>query len=268
MMINLNRLTHNLRIDILKMVYISGIPYVMNSFALIDLISTLYFREFIKCNPLKPQLLTRDYFLMNIKSATPALYSVLGEIGFFIKDEFFLYGQINELLNTNITTLIPGIENNCGHTEKTFPEGLGLAWGLKNQKLNNHIYLLIDKLTPVDFISNLKFANKYKLDNFTLIFNIKTQTPDKINLNESKKLFKKHHWEIFEIKDGHDHDLISQTFTEIKKIKNKPQIVFIHTTFGKGVLHFEDSEIYQTKILSDQDYKIALSELEATITTD
>ena len=63
--------------------------------------------------------------------------------------------------------------------------------------------------------------------------------------------------------DGHDFDAIRNAFKEARATKGMPTAIVMKTTKGKGVSYMENSAGWHGKAPNDEEYAIAMKDLEA-----
>ena len=61
--------------------------------------------------------------------------------------------------------------------------------------------------------------------------------------------------------DGHNMDSLIDAFTTAKQTKGKPTIIIAKTLKGKGVSFMENKAEWHGKAPSEEEYKLAMSEL-------
>ena len=71
-------------------------------------------------------------------------------------------------------------------------------------------------------------------------------------------------WNVIEI-DGHNYDEIEEAFNNAKKTKGKPTCIVMKTVKGKGVSYMENSVGWHGKAPNDEEYEIAMGELNAAL---
>ena len=145
MNIKLQNLANNFRKDILKMVYAASSGHLGGAFSIIDILTTLFYKEFIKFNPQNPKWEQRDYLILSKGHASAALYSILGSLGYFSKDELFNFRQLDSMLQGHPTPHTPGVEVASGALGQGLSVASGIALGLKIDKKNNKVFVIIKK---------------------------------------------------------------------------------------------------------------------------
>ena len=111
------------------------------------------------------------------------------------------------------------------------------------------------------------FASHYKLDNLCafLDFNglqIDGTIYDVIGPAPFKEKFEAFGWNTIEI-DGHDFDAIRAACAKAKELKGKPTIVIMKTIKGRGVSYMENQVGWHGVAPKEEQYKLALAELNA-----
>ena len=76
-----------IRKDILKMIHKAGSGHPGGSLSATEIMSDLYLGGVMKIDSKNPEWEDRDRFILSKGHASPALYAVLAERGYFSKDE-------------------------------------------------------------------------------------------------------------------------------------------------------------------------------------
>ena len=109
-------------------------------------------------------------------------------------------------------------------------------------------------------------ANKYKLDNLCVIVdnnNLQIDGPiDKVMSSYPiDEKFKSFGFQVINI-DGNDIDEILKSFEVAKNVKEKPTVIIAKTIKGKGVSFMENQVGWHGKAPNEEQYEIALKELQ------
>ena len=115
----------------------------------------------------------------------------------------------------------------------------------------------------------MMFAAHYKLDNFCAIVDNNglqidgpvDQVMSPYPIPEKLRAFG---FEVMEI-DGHDFDQIEAAFAKAKEAKGTPFAIVMKTTKGKGVSYMEGQAGWHGKAPNDEEYEIAMNELNAQL---
>lgn len=267
---NLPHLAAKVRIDALKMIYAAQSGHPGSSFSSVDILVSLYFGGFIKCDPKNPKWKERDYFIMSKGHGAPALYAILGELGFFEKEEFFKLRQVDSLLQGHPETYIPGIEVASGPLGQGVSVASGIAMGVKIDGAENKVFSLHGdgELQEGNIWEGVMTAAKYHLDNYVAIIDrnglqIDGPTEEIMPMKDIGEKFRAFHWEVMEM-DGHNFEDITTTLKKAIEVTGKPVCIVANTVKGKGVSFMENKVEWHGKAPNDQEFAQAMTELETT----
>jgi len=260
-----------LRQDILKMIYSAQSGHPGGSLSAIDILTVLFFDGFVKNDPENSDWEERDYFILSKGHAAPALYAILGEQGFFEKDNFFNIRQINALLQGHPTVKIPGVEATTGSLGQGISVATGIAMGLKIDNKPNKVFVLLgDGETQEGQVWEAAMsAAHHKLDNLVAIIDlnglqIDGKTCDVMKTKPVDEKFKTFGWKVLRC-EGHDYVKISKTLKEAVEVKGQPVVVIAHTIKGKGVSFMENNADWHGKAPNEAEFGQAMAELEMQI---
>lgn len=257
-----------LRQDIIKMIYAAKSGHPGGSLSATDILTILFFDGFIKLDPQNPDWEERDYFILSKGHAAPALYAILGELGFFSKDEFFNLRQTGALLQGHPVKKIPGVEATTGSLGQGISVATGIAMGLKiDQKPNKVFTLLGDGETQEGQVWEASMsAAHHKLGNLVAVVDVNGlqidgETTHVMKVNPLKEKFTSFGWEVMSC-DGHDYAELSQTFKQAVEVKAKPVVILAKTIKGKGISFMENQAGWHGKAPSEEEFNQAMAELE------
>ena len=97
------------RKDIIDLVYKAQSGHPGGSLSEIDMLVGLYYHK-LKVDPKNPQWEDRDRFVLSKGHASPGLYVVLADKGFFQKSELSGFRKINSMLQGHPELNTPGID--------------------------------------------------------------------------------------------------------------------------------------------------------------
>ena len=268
---NLPKIAAQVRLDALKMIYAAASGHPGSSFSAVDILVTLYFGGFLNHNPKNPKWDGRDYFFLSKGHGCPALYAILGELGFFSRDEFFHLRQVNALLQGHPEPFIPGIEIASGPLGQGLSVANGVALALKLDEKPNRVFTLHGdgELQEGNIWEAAMTAAKYKLDNLVAIIDrnglqIDGPTAEVMPVNDVGEKFRAFGWETLDM-DGHDFDAIEKTLQMALEVKGKPTAIIAHTIKGKGVSFMENQVKWHGKAPNDEEFERAKAEIEKSV---
>ena len=259
----LEKLTKEVRCDILNMVSKAGSGHVGGSLSCVEILVALYF-EIMNLEANKNGRI--DKFILSKGHAAPAYYSVLSHKGFIKKEELKALRKIESNLQGHPTNKINGVDVSTG----SLGQGLSIASGMAlSKKLYNeegYVYCLCGdgELEEGQIWEAMMTANKYKLNNLIMFVDNNglqidgtisaVKSVDKLNEKISSFGFN-----VIEI-DGHDINAIINAVNSAKK-QEKPTCILAKTIKGKGVSFMENQVKWHGKAPSEEELKDALREL-------
>jgi transketolase len=260
----LEKISRELRIDLLNMIYQSGSGHIGGSLSSLDLITAVYFSSLFN--------LKKDHFVLSAGHLCTALYTVLARSGYFSKEKLKTYASFGSNLQGHVSTEVPGVEYSSG----SLGQGLSFAAGLALGDKNNHVicHTTDGEHQEGQIWESVMFAKKYKLGNLINIVDcnglqIDGSTNDIMPLGNLASKYVQFGWTVT-IVDGHDFHQIIKALKKCLIDKKNPSIypncIIAKTTLGKGITFMEnDFKFHDVKNLPEADYKQALSILQKNL---
>ena len=122
----LERLGTLARGDILKMTTLAESGHPGGSLSSVDIYLILY--SFANIDPKNPYSPDRDRIIVSHGHTSPAVYAVLGRLGFFeVNVAISTYRRINSVFEGHIDKAVPGIEWTTGNLGQGLSVGCGFA---------------------------------------------------------------------------------------------------------------------------------------------
>mgnify|MGYP004633946551 CR=1 FL=1 len=233
-----------------------------------EMFTYLYNRE-LRVDPADPKNENRDRFVLSKGHTAPGLYSALAYRGFFPVEDLLTLRHIGSYLqgHPNMNT-VPGVDMSTGSLGQGISAAAGMAKGAKYLKKDINVYTLLGdgEIAEGEVWEALMFAAHYHLDNLCVIIDlnglqIDGRTCDVMNSAPVDEKCKAFGCNVVTI-DGHDFGQIEQAFAAFHACTDKPTCILMHTTKGKGVSFMENQVGWHGKAPNDEEYKIAMDELE------
>ncbi len=268
LVLELKQKAKDLRKEILTMVYKAQSGHPGGSLSEIDILVALYNYK-LRIDPKNPKWEDRDRFVLSKGHASPGLYSVLADKGYFPKSELDGFRKINRMLQGHPELSTPGIDFAGGSLGQGICFAVGIALACKLDKKKCKIYAMIgDGECQEGAVWEASMsASFHKLDNFIVILD-KNQvqetgmTKDVMDLGDVSAKWKAFGWNVIEI-NGHDMEQIVKALDKAEKLENKkPTIIISNTIKGKGVSFMELNYKFHGKAPNDEEYKKAMEEIE------
>ena len=233
-----------------------------------EMFTYLYNRE-LRVDPADPKNENRDRFVLSKGHTAPGLYSALAYRGFFPVEDLLTLRHIGSYLqgHPNMNT-VPGVDMSTGSLGQGISAAAGMAKGAKYLGKDLNVYTLLGdgEIAEGEVWEALMFAAHYHLDNLCVIIDlnglqIDGRTCDVMNSAPVDEKCKAFGCNVVTI-DGHDFGQIEQAFAAFHACTDRPTCILMHTTKGKGVSFMENQVGWHGKAPNDEEYKIAMDELE------
>jgi transketolase len=250
-----------------KMVHDAQLGHPGGDFSAIDIIATLYFGV-MQYDATKPELESRDRFIMSKGHATGALYTALCAAGYYPEDWLDTYMQPNSRLNGHPNrNYLPGVETNTGPLGHGVPVALGIAIAAKMSGQDHRSFVLTGdgELQEGSNWEAAMAAGNRRLENLTLIVDRNRLqqgmgTEETNGLDPLDEKFRAFGWEAIMV-DGHDIEALLDVLGPRRTGKGRPLCVIANTVKGKGVSFMENKASWHHGVPNAEQYKIALEEL-------
>ena len=233
-----------------------------------EIFTYLYFEE-MNVDPKNPKKADRDRFVLSKGHTAPGLYSTLAQKGFFPKEDLVTLRHTGSYLQGHPDMKhIPGVDMSSGSLGQGISAAVGMAIAGKLDNADYRVYTLLGdgEIQEGQVWEASMLAAHRKLDNLVVIVdNNNLQIDGEITEVNSPypidKKFEAFNFHVINI-DGNDFDQIDAAFKEAKTVKGQPTAIIAKTVKGKGVSFMENQVGWHGKAPNDEEYKIAMEELE------
>ncbi len=263
----LEAIATKVRIGIIEGVHSAKAGHPGGSLSCADILTYLYF-EYMNIDPAEPKKADRDRFVLSKGHAAPALYSVLANRGFFSTEELITLRHTGARLQGHPDMKnIPGVDMSAGSLGQGFSAAVGMALSSKHFGDNYKVFTILGdgECEEGQIWEAAMFAGNKKLDNLVAFVDWNNMqidgTLDEVN---SPVPFDKK-FEAFGfhtiIINGNDFDEIEKALAEAAMVEDKPTCIIAKTVKGKGVSYMENVVGWHGKAPNDQEYEVAIKEL-------
>ena len=268
----LTRKSYELRRDIIEMVHNSKAGHVGGDLSVVDILTVLYFKM-MNVSPNKRDDLDRDRFLLSKGHCADALYCVLGEKGYYdVKEAVETFSQYKSRFIGHPNTEVPGIELNSGSLGHGLSVGVGMALAAKmnHQEYRTYVVLGDGEMAEGSNYEGMMAASHYKLDNLcaTIDLNclqISGTTQEVMDSSSLADKFRDFGWNVIEVEEGNNCLELVKAYEEAETCKGKPSVVIAHTTKGKGISFMENQASWHHGVLTEEQYRQAIKDLEEVL---
>lgn len=265
----IEKISKHLRQNILKMIHGSQSGHPGGALSCIDILNVLFtkcMKHFPECSK-NPDYINRDRFILSKGHASAALYSIMAYCGYFKEQELMTFRKFGARLQGHpCSNKLEGIEISTGSLGQGLSIACGMALGLRLNKINSKIYVLMGdgELQEGSVWEAAMNATHHNLNNIIAIIDrnklqIDGSTENIKSLGNVADKFKAFGWTTFEI-NGHNIEEIYEAI-ESAKLSAKPSVIIANTIKGKGVSFMENNAGWHGKAPNNEELEQALKEL-------
>ncbi|WP_306791668.1 transketolase [Agathobacter rectalis] len=266
--LELEKMANEIRKDIVTAVHSAKSGHPGGSLSSADIFTYLYFEE-MNVDPANPKWEDRDRFVLSKGHVAPGLYSTLAEKGYFPKEDLKTLRHTGSYLQGHPDMKhIPGIDMSSGSLGQGVSVAVGMAAAGKYDKKDYRVYTLTGdgEIQEGQIWEAAMWAGHRKLDNLVVIVDnnnlqIDGSIEDVCSPYPIDKKFEAFNFHVINI-DGNDFDQIRAAFKEARETKGMPTAIIAKTVKGKGVSFMENAAGWHGKAPSDEEYEIAMADLE------
>lgn len=267
--LSLKKMALEVRKGIVTAVHAAKSGHPGGSLSAADVFTYLYFEE-MNIDPDNPKKEDRDRFVLSKGHTAPGLYSVLANRGYFPIEDLKTLRHLGSHLQGHPCTLhTPGIDACSGSLGQGISVAVGMALSAKLDEKTYRVYTLLGdgELQEGQVWEAAMFAGAHRLDNLVVIVdNNGLQIDGKIDEVCSPypldKKWEAFHFHVIQVSDGNDMEQLRSAFEEAAMVKGKPTAIILKTVKGKGVSFMENQVGWHGKTPNDEEYAIAMEELQ------
>ena len=268
----LTKKAYELRRDVLEMAYRSGSGHIGGDLSVMDILTVLYFKV-LNTSPERMEDPERDRFILSKGHCVDALYCVLGDLGYFDKQEAIeTFCKFGSRYIGHPNRGIPGIEVSSGSLGHGLAFGVGMALAARMDGRSYRTYVVLGdgEMEEGSNYEAMMAAGHYKLDNLcaTVDLNglqISGRTEEVIGSGEISDKFRDFGWNVIEVEDGNDCGMLLDAYGAAAAYKGKPTVLLAHTVKGKGVSFMEGVASWHHGVMTQEQYLKAARELEEAV---
>ena len=267
--LELKKIANNVRKGIVTSVHSAKAGHPGGSLSAADIFTYLYFEE-MNIDPKNPKMENRDRFVLSKGHTAPGLYSALANRGYFPVEELTTLRKLGSRLQGHPCMQdTPGVDMSSGSLGQGISAAVGMALSAKMSGDSFRTYTLLGdgEIQEGQVWEAAMFAGARKLDNLVVIVDnngLQIDGPiDEVNSPYPiDKKFEAFNFHVINVADGNDFDQLKAAFDEAKATKGMPTAIIAKTLKGKGVSFMEGQVGWHGKAPNDEEYAIAMADLE------
>ncbi len=264
-------IANNVRKSALTGVYNAKSGHPGGSLSIADLLTYLYL-EVMNVDPKNPQMPDRDRLVLSKGHTCPALYGILGYMGFFPEEDIKTLRKIDSYLQGHPDmNKVPGVDMSTGSLGQGISAAGGMAMAGKLDKKPYRVYAVLGdgELQEGQVWEQAMFAAHYKLDNLTIFVDnnglqIDGDISEVMSPYPIDKKFESFGWNVV-LADAHDFDSLEKAVQNAISTKGKPTAVIMKSVKGKNVSFMENNPAWHGVAPNEEQYVKAMAELDKII---
>ena len=267
--LELQKEANEIRKGIVTAVHSAKVGHPGGSLSAVEAFTYLYYVE-MNIDPKDPKKPDRDRFVLSKGHTAPGLYSTLAHRGYFPVEDLKTLRHLGSYLQGHPDMKhIPGVDMSSGSLGQGISAAVGMALSAKLSGDSYRVYTLLGdgEIEEGQVWEASMFAGARKLDNLVVIVDnnglqIDGPIQDVCNPYPIDKKFEAFNFHVINVADGNDFDQLKAAFDEARTVKGMPTAIIMKTLKGKGVSFMEGSVGWHGKAPNDEEYAIAMADLE------
>ncbi len=268
----LKKIATQVRLGALEEIYSAQSGHPGGSLSIADIITYLFFEK-MNIDPANPKKADRDRFVLSKGHTCPALYAALALRGYFDPAMLKTFRNKNSILQGHPDMKhIPGVDMSSGSLGQGISAACGIALSAKVSGDSYKVYTALGdgEIEEGQVWEAAMFAAHYGLNNLVAFvdFNglqIDGDITKVMNPTPIDKKFEAFGWNVIVI-NGHCFDEIEKAVSAADA-SDKPTAIIAKTVKGKDVSYMENNPSWHGNAPKEEEYKQAVSELNAILAT-
>lgn len=246
----------------------SGSGHIGSCLSIADMLAVLYGGVMEVSGPSDHD---RDRFILSKGHAALALFAALHLRGWVTAEDLESFGDDASKLGMHPEHGLAGVDFSTGSLGHGLPIGAGAALAARLEHSSRRVFVLISdaECNEGSTWEAVMFAAHHCLSNLVVLVDLNGQqalgqTCDILNMSPMADRWRAFGWEATDV-DGHDVSALTAALATFDKEVGPPHVLIAHTIFGKGISFMERQLAWHYISMSDDDYRLAVNELEESI---
>lgn len=231
-----------IRKAMLEMCVNAGTGHVTSALSCIDILVSLYYGNVMRFDAGNPAWDERDRFILSKGQASPALYTILADLGYFNKGELDKFAQKDGKFGVHLQNDVPGVEITSGSLGQGFGVAAGMALGARMNREFHMVFTLLGdgECYEGSIWETAMFASHHSLNNLVAIIDrnylcVTDFTENLVRLEPMEEKWQSFGWDVKRI-NGHSFDEILGILSPIRSRRsNRPLMIIADTVKGEGI---------------------------------
>jgi transketolase len=258
-------LSRRIRQIVLERSWRAGAGHIGSALSVADMMAVLFGGAIKVLDVEDPE---RDRFVLSKGHAALALYAALYETERLSGEQLDSFCVDGSPLATHPEHVVSGIDFSTGSLGQGLSFAVGAALAARMQGSPRRAFALLSdaECNEGSIWEAVMFAAHHRLGNMIALVDVNGQqalgyTRDVLDLAPLSARWHAFGWDVHDV-DGHDVEQLRDVLDGLDRA-GLPHVLLAHTTFGKGVAYMENAIPWHYRSMSDQQYELALCQLEA-----
>ncbi len=264
----LYRIAHQLRVNVVEMIGVGKAGHLGGSLSLAEIVAALYFHK-LRFDPTNVGDPNRDRFLLSKGHAVLIQYAALIEHGIIPRTEIKQVKTLAGLLQGHPDmAMTPGMEAVTGSLGQGLSIGVGMALGLRLDERPSRVYVIMGdgELSEGQLWEAAMAAHRFHVDNLTGIVDrnrVQATGPTRevFDIPDIERKWEAFGWQVMTV-NGHDVAGVLEALDAAERAIGRPSVIVADTVKGKGISFAEHNAAFHNAILTEDQYRQAMAELE------
>lgn len=260
-------ISNDLRLDLLRMFSYGKAHHFGGSLSCVEMVAALYFYKMNYSKDIADDP-SRDRFIMSKGHTVPVQYAALARMGVLPKDELKTIKQLGTRLQGHPDMRkTPGIEAPTGSLGMglSFTNGIALAARADGLEFNLYTIMGDGEIQEGQVWEAAMSTSHYKLGNVCALidrnqYQSQGSIDDIMSVEPLEDRFKSFGWDVARC-NGHDMKDLCSILDSFSGNSGKPLAIICDTVKGKGVTFMEGTHKYHNFKLSEEEFKVAETEI-------
>lgn len=234
--------SYEIRKTMLDMCIKAETGHVTSSLSCTDILVSLYYGGILRYDPNNPELPERDRLIISKGQASPLLYTILADLGYFNKSQLNTFAQKNGAFGVHLQKNIPGVEITCGSLGHGFGIAAGMALAGKQDQQSFLVFALLGdgECYEGSIWETAMFASHNQLNNLIALVDrnylcVTGFTEDIVALEPLESRWASFGWDSCRI-NGHSFEAILGALKGIRSRQStRPFVIIADTIKGEGI---------------------------------
>ena len=265
----LEQKAHHLRKLVLDSCIKAKTGHVTSSLSCAEIMSVLFHGGVLRYDPKRPDWPDRDRFILSKGQASPMLYAVLADAGYFDPKDLASFAQKDGPFGVHLQKSVPGAEITCGSLGQGFGFAAGLALAAKMDLKHHMVFTLLGdgENQEGSIWETAMFAAHNRLNNLVAILDRNYQcvldfTENFLSLEPLDKKWEAFGWNVIRV-EGQSVPALLNAFQGLRSRRRpNPTIIIADTTKGAGIDFMSCVPLWHGAAPAGDEARQALAELE------